>query len=269
MSGKITIETVKTTSFDMKYFKFGEGKKTFVIIPGVAVQSVMGLAFAVEDAYRIFEKDYTAYLFDRRQDMPEGYSIADMARDTAKAIKTLGLNDVYLFGASQGGMIAMTIAIENSDLVRKLVVGSSAARVDAGIYKKAGEWVKLAKEGDATGLYLSFGKAVYPPETYSDYEEALKKVARTVKKEELESFITMTSALENFDITDKLDLIDCPVLLLGSEDDNVLGAEATREIAGHLGDKPGFEMHMYNGYGHAAYDTAPDYKERILKFFDA
>jgi hypothetical protein len=23
---------------------------------------------------------------------------------------------------------------------------------------------------------------------------------------------------------------------------------------------------MYDGYGHAAYDTAPDYKERILDF---
>jgi pimeloyl-ACP methyl ester carboxylesterase len=269
MSEKITIENVKTASFDMKYFRFGEGKKTFVIIPGVAVQSVMGLAFAVEDAYRIFEKDYTAYLFDRRKDMPEGYSIADMARDTAEAIKTLGLCDIYMFGASQGGMIAMTIAIQNPELVRKLVVGSSAARVDADRYKKAGEWVKLAKEGDAKALYLSFGKAVYPPETYAGYEEALIKISRTVKKEELESFITMTSALENFDITDKLDSIECPVLLLGSEDDDVLGAEATREVARHLRGRPGFDMHMYNGYGHAAYDTAPDYKERILKFFDA
>ena len=32
------------------------------------------------------------------------------------------------------------------------------------------------------------------------------------------------------------------------------------------GIKFGGLQHMYDGYGHAAYDTAPDYKERVLGF---
>ena len=39
-----------------------------------------------------------------------------------------------------------------------------------------------------------------------------------------------------------------------------------REIEEVMKDHPGFEIYMYDGYGHAAYDMAPDYKERILEF---
>ena len=64
----------------------------------------------------------------------------------------------------------------------------------------------------------------------------------------------------------RFDKINCPVLLTGSEDDNVLGAEATGLIAEKLKGHEGFEMFIYEGYGHAAYDLAPDYKDRMQKF---
>ena len=50
--------------------------------------------------------DFTIYLFDRRNELPDSYSIYDMAKDTASAIKALGLKDICLFGASQGGQTA-------------------------------------------------------------------------------------------------------------------------------------------------------------------
>ena len=38
----ISVETVKTDAFSMDYVRFGSGKRTFVILPGLSVQSVMG-----------------------------------------------------------------------------------------------------------------------------------------------------------------------------------------------------------------------------------
>ncbi|MBQ2617108.1 MAG: alpha/beta hydrolase, partial [Synergistaceae bacterium] len=58
----------------------------------------------------------------------------------------------------------------------------------------------------------------------------------------------------------------CPVLVLGSNDDRVLGGEASVQIMESLKVKSGCELFMYDGYGHAAYDIAPDYRERMLKF---
>lgn len=51
-------------------------------------------------------------------------------------------------------------------------------------------------------------------------------------------------------------------------EDSVLDSDATMEIAEKLDERADFRLYMYTGYGHAAFDTAPDYKKRILNFFE-
>ena len=61
-----------------------------------------------------------------------------------------------------------------------------------------------------------------------------------------------------------------PVLVLGAEDDGVLGPQAAKALAAALKDNPHASCHIYEpGYGHAAYDTAPDFGERMYTFFKA
>ena len=262
----VRIETVETDSFSMDYVTFGNGDKSLVILPGLSVQSVMGSADAIAEAYDLFTEDYTVYLFDRRKELPDAYSVQDMARDTAEAIKALGLDQVSLMGVSQGGMIAMDIAIRYPELVEKLVLGSTSACVTEDQYKTMDAWVQLAKSGDAEGLYLAFGEALYPEEMFEESSELLIEAAKTVTSEELGRFIVLAEGTKGFDVSDELEKISCPVLLIGSMDDRVLGADATGQIAERLEGRSDFELYMYDGYGHAAYDTAPDYKERVLGF---
>ena len=68
-------------------------------------------------------------------------------------------------------------------------------------------------------------------------------------------------------MADLLDRIRCPVLALGDAGDEVLDADATMEIAQELDFRPDFRLYLYTGYGHAAFDTAPDYRKRLLDFF--
>ena len=58
-------------------------------------------------------------------------------------------------------------------------------------------------------------------------------------------------------------------LVIGSADARVFGGEAVFQIAKRMEGCPGFLLHMYDSYGHAAYDTAPDYKERVMEFLAA
>ena len=250
----------------MDYFRFGRGEKTLVILPGLSVQSVMGSAEAVAEAYHLLTDDFTIYLFDRRNELPASYSIHEMARDTAEALHVLGLEDVCLFGTSQGGMIAMDISIENPALVQKLVLGSTSACVTEANYRTVEEWIRLAKAGNAKDLYLAFGEALYPQDVFEQSREFLVEAAKTVTNEELNRFVILTEGMKDFDVADDLSKISCPVLAISSSDDQVLGADAIEQIAEHLNEHSDFELYMYDGYGHAAYDTAPDYKERILHF---
>ena len=258
--------TVKADTFEMDYFCFGSGEAPFVILPGLSVQSVMGAADAVAAEYELLAKDYRVYVFDRRSALPPEYSIREMAADTAKAMQILGLGDVCLFGASQGGMIAMVIAAEYPQLVKKLILGSTSSHVREKDYKAVENWIRLAQKKDPEGLYLSFGKAIYPPEVFEQFKDALIAAAGAVTDRDLERFILLAGALRGFDFTAELGKISCPVLAIGVFEDEVLDSDATMEIAENLDWRDDFRLYMYIGYGHAAFDTAPDYRERILAF---
>ncbi len=263
----IPIETVRTGTFSMRYFHFGKGPRTLVILPGLSIQSVMGAADAVAAAYASLADDFTIYLFDRRSDMPPSYTVREMARDTAEAFRKLGLKDVCLFGASQGGMIAQVIAIEHPELVHKMILGSSSAHVQEAQYRVLESWAQLAREKDRVGLYLAFGKEVYPPKVYEQSREALTAAAQSVTDEDLRRFIILVEGTKDFNIVDELDKIRCPVLAVGVFEDSVLDSDATMEIAENLDSRADFRLYMYIGYGHAAFDTAPDYRQRMLNFF--
>lgn len=261
------IETVKTEDFSMDFFRFGSGERTLVILPGLSVQSVMGAAEAITAAYEPLKKLFTVYVFDRRKELPPVYTVRDMARDTALAFSALGLSKVCLFGASQGGMIALALAIEYPELVGRMVLGSTSAHVKESQYAVINGWKELAERGDREGLYLSFGREIYPPDVFEEYREALISAAKTVTDEELSRFVTLAGGTESFDVTGELDRISCPVLAVGVYEDGVVDSDATMEIAEMLDHRPDFRLYMYIGFGHAAFDTAPDYRERMLRFF--
>lgn len=263
----IPIKTIRTDRFCMDYFCFGKGERPLVILPGLSVQSVMGAADAVANAYRSLEDSFTIYVFDRRRDLPPTYSVRDMARDTAEAFQILGLEKVCLFGASQGGMIALTIAIEHPELVGRMALGSSSAHVQEPQYRILERWAQLAREKDRVGLYLAFGEEIYPPGVYDQVRETLIGAAQGVTEEDLERFIILAEGTKDFNVVGELDRIQCPVLAVGVYEDRVLDSDATMEIAENLDHRVDFRLYMYVGYGHAAFDTAPDYRERLLKFF--
>lgn len=263
----VPIETVETDGIQMDYIKFGQGEKTLVILPGLSVQSVLGSAEQIVQAFEVMTGDFTIYLFDRRKNLPSSYSVEEMSEDTAKVVEALGLKDICMFGASMGGMMAMMIAADHPDLVEKTVLASTAAVISDDQFQTIDEWIRLAKEGDAEGLYLAFGKALYTEETFEKSRELLIQASKSVTQEDLDRFVLQAETMRGLNISDRVRKIQCPVFLVGDTDDHVLGIQATEDISSLLKDHPGFEMYVYSGYGHAVYDTAPDFKERMTTFF--
>ena len=260
------IGKVTTESFEMEYLRFGEGDDILVILPGLSIQSVLSSASAIVKQYEIFSKKYTVYLFDRRNNLPETYSINEMAIDTVEVIKALALKDICLFGVSQGGMIAMVIAIQYPILVKKLVLGSTACKIQTTQNDTIEEWIRLAKEKRPEDLYLSFGKRIYPKELFEKYRRALILLAKQVDSHDLKRFIVLAEGIRQFDVSDRLGEIACPTLLLSDTDDQVLHKNCADEIAKQFKEKNNFKHVVYNGFGHAAYDVAPDYTNRIYDF---
>lgn len=260
------IDTIQTDSFSMDYCKFGSGERTLVILPGLSIQSVMGSADAVAQAYQTLAQDYTIYLFDPPKELPDSYPVYEAAEDVAEALQALGLEKVSIFGASYGGMKAMLIAARHPEMVEKTIVVSTSANLTEEEFQTVENWISLAKAGDTEGLYLAFGEALYPKEVYEQSRQLLIDTAKTVTEEELSRFVIQAEGMRGLDMTDQLDQIQCPMLAIGDRQDHVLGGTATEKIGDYMSENADFQLYMYDGYGHAVYDLAPDIKERMKDF---
>ena len=141
---------------DMYYVSFGTGKKKLVVLPGLSdgLATVKGKALLLSPPYKKFFRDYTVYIFSRKNKMPEGYSIRDMAADQTRAMKTLGIDQSYLLGVSQGGMIAQYIAIDHPEMVKKLILAVTAPNANAVVRDAVTGWIGMAMRGDHTALMV-------------------------------------------------------------------------------------------------------------------
>lgn len=249
----------------MDYIVFGEGEKKFVIIPGLSVHSIMSFADAVEEAYKDFSEDYTVYLFDRPKELADNATIREMAEAAAAAMKALNIENAYIFGASQGGMIAQYIAIDHPKLVRRLILGSTLSRPNDTFRKAVNEWIQLAEHKEEEGLVERFVEDVYSAKTLELYRDILISANLGIKDAEYERFIILAKSCLAFDCYEELANIQCPVLVLGSKGDKVVTPEASEKIAKVLN----CEIYLYDDcYGHGVYDEALDYKQRCKDFFE-
>ena len=81
--------TVNGTDF----VSFGRGEDALLLIPGLGdgLRTVKGMALSLSWLYREYAKAYRVYVFSRRNALPEGFTIRDMADDLKGAMDALGL----------------------------------------------------------------------------------------------------------------------------------------------------------------------------------
>lgn len=154
---------VKIDNTEMEYVTFGNGTQPFIIIPGLgdALKTVRGTAVPFSYMYRTYAKYFKVYLFSRKNMIPKDYTIADMADDQAKVLKTLGISDACVMGVSQGGMISMHLAAKYPELVTKLVLANTAPYANDVIKTVVGTWIDMAKQGDFKDIFIDTAEKTY------------------------------------------------------------------------------------------------------------
>ena len=254
-------DIIKTAEFEMRYMRFGNGKKILVIIPGISFRPVSSVPQALADSFKDFAEDYTVYCFDRKENMPVPYSVKDMAEDTVKAIRELGLGRFDLYGASQGGMISLYIAANYPEMVRKLIVASSGAYMCEGAVEFFDRINGFLKEGNVRSLVKYCISMIYTKEFADKWMDQLITYYSDMNDYELLQFAAQVSD-SSFYILDKADRIKAETLLIAATGDRIFGINPTLQLAY----KMGIECVIYDDFSHAVYDEAPDMRERMLKF---
>ncbi len=259
------IEEFKDKHIHMKYLKFGNGSKTLVIIPGLCVKSIMLTADTVVQSNSSFaENGFKVYVFDRKENQSYPYSIEQMADDTLYVIEKLNLTNLYLYGHSQGGMIAQAMLIKSKNLFNKAVLSATAARVDEKAKMVFEYWIECAKNHDTKALYTSFANKIFTEEFAKQIKDELEAEAKTVCDFELERFIPNTQNLLEFNSLDRLQLIKTPCFVIGSRGDMIFNYALIDELAKGCKAK----SYFYDKASHDACVEEPDFIKRILDFFE-
>lgn len=259
----IEIQKVFSQGAEIEYFKYGEGSRSLVVLPGLAVKSILLYKDMVADALKLFGDGFEVFVFDRRVNLPAEYSVEDMAKDYIAAFEALGLKDVAIYGISQGGMIALTLALLRPDLVSSLVLGSTSARISDESKTVVKEWNTLAETRNEKGLIHSFIKYVYSPAFAEQFGGLIADSLKGITDEEFDRLMILTGKMDQYDVYGRLSEVKCPSLILAGDEDAVLGKVSTTELS----DIPGSELYVFKGYGHAVYDENPEFKERAKAFF--
>ncbi|MBQ9910168.1 MAG: alpha/beta hydrolase [Lachnospiraceae bacterium] len=251
------------------YAKIGNGPKNLVILPGIALKSTVGSADEIGKLFGLF-RDYTIYLIDDRSRVRKGYGLKKRADDVARVLKNNHVTDACVFGASMGGMVAQLLCLRHPELVKKAVFASTSAQPasDMEAMKEASlsDWIRLADQAHLPELIRSMNRLVYSPSTLSAFGEILDAGPGPVSEAELEQFKLLANAVLRYDGLDDLKKILCPVLVVGAKGDRLLGPGASEKLASC----GGFELFLYGDeYGHAVYDEAPDFRQRMLDYFEA
>ena len=255
--------SVKINNTTMDYVAFGKGIKSLVIIPGLSLNRVKGAGISLAYMYRIFAKDYRVYVFDRKEAIKEGYTIKEIAKDTAYAMKELGISKAYIFGVSQGGMVSQYLAIDYPELVEKLVLGVTLSRQNETVKNAVEAWIQFAQNQDLRSFVEDMLLKMYSPRYSKKYRMLIPLMMKMSKKADLKRFVILAKACLYCDTQEELYKIKCSVLVLGGKQDKVVTGEASEEIAQKLQ----CEIYMYEELGHAAYEEAKDFNKRIYKFF--
>ena len=255
--------TLKIDDTTMDYAVFGHGKKKMLILPGLNLRGVKGTAIPLALMFNMFAKEYTVYVFDRKRDIPEGYTVRDIAHDTAKAMGLLGIEKADVFGVSQGGMIAQNLAIDHPERVNKLVLSVTTSRNNATMTETIGRWVKMAENNDHKAIVDDMMPMLYSEASCRKYRILMPILELLGKPHNMQRFVRMAKACFTINTYDNLEKITCPTYVIGGRLDKVLSAEASEEIAEKLGCK----LHIYEDLGHALYEEADDFNHRVLNFF--
>lgn len=256
---------IRVNNKQIGYYKFGDGQKMMVMIPGIGTKSCISFGKSVENAYKLFKDDFTVYLIERANVLNDNDDIDNIADDYIGVIETLGLNDIYLYGASYGGMISQRIVLKRPDLVKKMVFVSS----DSGRCETSKEtikrWYDLAKDKKFKELSDGFIDYVYSEKMAIFFKEMFKKDPQVLTDDEIQRFLIQIKTILNFNGFEELKNIKCPTLILAAKGDKIFSYKEAELMNREINNS---KLYIFGEEcSHAIFDEVQEVKQMTYDFY--
>jgi len=257
--------TVSIGDVELWYAFSGNGETLIQI--GGAVSAHEGYATItplLSEKYRVLDYDHRGYGMSDRPE--QRYTLSTWCDDLVRLMDTLGLEKVHIHGGSMGSFIALNFAATYPERVDKLLLGAGAvARCDEMARLHFRIWQDIARAYGVESRELAhelltkaFSRSYLDSVGRSDVLEDMQNV--TARNVGLDVFVDACQAMIDTDVTDSLESVTAPTLVMvGSEDvltplDMGPAGAGARYVAEHL---PYAELVIFDGSGHGHYIEQP------------
>jgi len=257
---------VELAGTELHYERAGAGEPLLLIQGMSANHLAWGRPFSA-----LLEEDFEVISFDNRgiglsRPVTEGFSIAEMAADTAGLLEALEIESAHVLGISMGGMIAQELALAHPDRLRSLTLGCTYC---------GGEGSQLMDPADFQGLVEAMGsgdaqrvfRAMYELNLSPRFRADQSRYADfTAMAEALpaprETIGLQVQAIMAHDTNGRLPGIAVPTLVVHGTVDRVLGYPNGPLIASLV---PGARLETYEDVGHMFWWEQPERTAELIR----
>ncbi|MDQ3707534.1 MAG: alpha/beta hydrolase [Chloroflexota bacterium] len=226
----------------------GEGEP-ILVLPGFTEDTgdLEELVSELAQSYRVIAADLPGS--GRSQPIPRQYSpdfYLEDARTMSALLRHLGIEKAHVAGFSDGGEVALLMAVRHPDLVRSLIVWGAAGTLGAG---------DIAPTLDA--IYNMVDDPTEDLQGWSDYIK--QQYGEEPGRATMQSWSAASKAIleRGGDISlSRAHEIRCPTLIISGELDPFLTPDMTRDLASRI---PAATFHIVPDVGHTVHHDRPEW----------
>jgi pimeloyl-ACP methyl ester carboxylesterase len=247
----------------LPYIRMGSGRP-LLLMPGITADHRLpegrDLTFQTRQ-FRPLAEAREVWWVNRRAGLPRGVSMAGIAADYAEVIRSHFTPPVDVVGVSTGASVALALAVEHPDLVRRLVVNGAHRLGERGRRTQQVMARELRAGHPRRAAAAEFAAVAAGPVTGGLMTAMGWLTGRAMYGGARPDLLAVIEAEDAFDVGDRLGEIAAPTLIIGGARDRFYGADLFRETAERI---PDGHLVLYPDRGHMV--TLGPFFSDVLEF---
>jgi pimeloyl-ACP methyl ester carboxylesterase len=246
------------------YLKVGQGPPLLMVM-GLTPEHDVPKGWqrrAMLSVSRPLTRHFAVYVVNRKRGLRPGESMSDIAGHLSNAIEHDMGEPVFLEGTSTGGSVVLQLAVDRPDLVRRLVVISSAFRLGPEGRALQAEMARRTRADGAADAFAHMMTTMLHVSGRPMQALARRAVSSMVPDDPTDLLVTL-DAEDAFDVEAELPQITAPTLVIGGMKDQFYPPEYFERTAAGVRDG---RVHLFDGWGHMRASSSSATANLLLGF---
>lgn len=203
----------------------------------------------------------TVHVLHRPRGMRRGTTMAEIAHASADALHALFAAPVDVLGISTGGAVALQLAVDHPSAVRRLVVAAAASWLGERGRRRLRAYGERVERG-GTGAW-ELASVLAPPLLRPAAAAVLWVSSLRERAADPGDLLATIDAEVGFNVTDLLDRVTAPTLVIGGARDRAFSPALFRATADGI---PGARLILYPRSGHVGTMLNPRFGRDVAAF---